>query len=211
MKGLAGESARSSLTSLLLLSLSLTSNCQQVPTVKTTSGLLRGFTPYPNVFAYLGIPYAQPPIGDLRFAPPQPFRVNNASTTIDCFSVSPGCFQLGFISAFSDRETGIAESEDSLSINIVRSKQAPQLLAERETDAEVQWKPTDSNKPLPVMIFLYGGGFTSGANGMFQYSGVEFVAEQKDIIFATIKSAAFEPRWVTIDQLRCLPSLLATE
>jgi carboxylesterase type B len=37
------------------------------------------------------------------------------------------------------------------------------------------------------MIFLYGGGFTEGANGLPGYSGVNFVAAQKDIIFVSIK------------------------
>lgn len=37
------------------------------------------------------------------------------------------------------------------------------------------------------MIFLYGGGFIEGANGMPAYNGAEFVAEQKDIIYVTIK------------------------
>lgn len=110
-------------TCFLLLSLLLPSNCQQVPIVNTTSGLLRGFSPYPGVHAYLGIPFAEPPIGDLRFTPPQPFKASNA--TVDCYDVTPGCFQLNYITAFSDRSTGTAESEDMLSINVVCPSQKP--------------------------------------------------------------------------------------
>lgn len=110
---------RPSLSCLLLSSLFLTGNCHKVPIINTTSGVLRGFTPYPNVHAYLGIPYAQPPVGELRFAPPQPFKVDNASGPRDCYASSPGCFQLTYITAFSDRSTGTAESEDMMSINIV--------------------------------------------------------------------------------------------
>ena len=51
----------------------------------------------------------------------------------------------------------------------------------------MQWKPADAKKDYPVLIFLYGGGFTEGANGMPQYNGLELVAEQNDIILATIK------------------------
>ncbi|KAH8672755.1 Alpha/Beta hydrolase protein [Tricladium varicosporioides] len=157
---------RGGFASCLSLLISFT-DAQQVPIIHTTSGLLRGFTAFSDVQAYLGIPYAQPPIGDLRFSPPQPFQGNNASVK-NCFTSTAGCFQQQYITAFSDRSTGISESEDMLSINI--------------------WKPTNTNstKSLPVMIFLYGGGFSSGANAMPQYDGSQFVAEQKDIIVATI-------------------------
>jgi carboxylesterase type B len=101
-----------------LLLLFLPSLITSQPLVNTISGVLRGFSPYPNVNAYLGIPYAQPPIGALRFAPPQPYKPNNTSIR-DCYDVSPGCFQLTYSTAFADRSTGIAESEDVMSINIV--------------------------------------------------------------------------------------------
>jgi para-nitrobenzyl esterase len=100
------------------LLLALPSFITSQPLVNTTSGLLRGFTPYPNIYAYLGIPYAQPSIDALRFAPPQPYKPTNSSTR-DCYDVSPGCFQLTYSTAFADRSTGIAESEDMMSINIV--------------------------------------------------------------------------------------------
>jgi hypothetical protein len=56
------------------------------------------------------------------------------------------------------------------------------------TDVTIQSTPPSSNATLPVLIFLYGGGFGSGANGMPAYSGVNFVSAQKDVIFASIKS-----------------------
>ncbi|KAF2106962.1 Alpha/Beta hydrolase protein [Lophiotrema nucula] len=155
-----------SLVTFLSLFLPVLVACQQAPTVQTTSGLLQGSYPHKDVTAYLGIPYAQPPIGDLRFAPPQPLPATNGSQVRDCYRSSPGCFQLDYITAFADRSTGIAESEDMLSINI--------------------WKPTNANGSLPVMIFIHGGAFTSGANGMTAYNGLEFVKRQKDIIFASI-------------------------
>ncbi|KAG9244489.1 hypothetical protein BJ878DRAFT_67518 [Calycina marina] len=113
----------------------------RVPIVNTTSGL-RGFSPYPDVAAYIGIPYSQPPVGSL-------------------------CCQFEFVTAFADHSTGIAESEDMF-INI--------------------WKPSSSNSTalLPLVVFLYGGAFIQGTNGVPEYNGPSFVAEQ-DIIFACIK------------------------
>ena len=116
---------------ILSLTVVLALSDEQVPLVNTTSGLLQGFSPRPNVHAYLGIPYAEPPVGDLRFAPPKPFKANSSQPR-ECFDSSPGCFQLTYVTAFSDRSTGTAESEDMMSINIVRVNL--QFLAVKEAD-----------------------------------------------------------------------------
>ncbi|KAF2734790.1 alpha/beta-hydrolase [Polyplosphaeria fusca] len=157
-----------SLVTLFLFSLSSIAHSLDIPLVKTTSGTLQGIAQHKDVLAYLGIPYAQPPMGALRFAPPQPLVAANSSQVLDSYRSSPGCFQFTYETAFADRSTGYAESEDMLSINI--------------------WKPThkNSSEGLPVMIFLHGGGFTSGANGMPQYSGLEFVKRERDVIFASV-------------------------
>jgi len=60
-------------------------------TVQTTSGLVNGHSAadHPQVSEYLGIPFAQPPIGDLRFAPPQKYAGNSTinGTTYVCVAV----------------------------------------------------------------------------------------------------------------------------
>ena len=61
-------------------------------TVKTASGSVEGHpsTLYPEVSEYLGIPYAKPPVGDLRFAAPRKFEANGTST-IKAAQYGPDC------------------------------------------------------------------------------------------------------------------------
>ena len=135
--------------------------------VNTSSGTYRGFSPYPSVHAYYGIPFAAPPIGDLRFAPPQPYHPSDWSIK-DATQIRPACFQTLHTNAFLDKNSGVSESEDCLTLNV--------------------WAPAEKKgKALPVLIFLYGGAFTEGSAGLQQYSGIPFVSEQEDIIMITIK------------------------
>jgi para-nitrobenzyl esterase len=92
---------------------------------------------------FLGIPYAKPPTGDLRFAPPQPAAAWSAMR--DATAFGPGCPQpSGTLSA-----TGTID-EDCLSVNV--------------------YSPADTgDKALPVMVFIHGGAFTTGASS--QYDG----------------------------------------
>lgn len=117
--------------------------------VATTSGAIAGTGVDGNVRAYLGIPYAAPPVGDLRWAAPRPVTwqgVRNADRT------GPECIQVlrphGINHYFGEEAT----SEDCLYMNI--------------------WAP--EAKPaakLPVVVFIYGGGFTIGSSGMPNYGG----------------------------------------
>ena len=108
---------------------------ESTPTVHTTLGVVSGVVldAYNlNVSAYLGIPYAAPPIGDLRFAKPQP--ANPWTGVFDASDYGPDCPQPR--TPFSDS----SENEDCLSLNVY----VPQV---------------ESDVPLPVMISIAGGGF----------------------------------------------------
>ena len=150
----------------LLVGYTIVSCSQDALMVNTTVGILKGFSAYPQVHAYLGIPFAMPPVGSLRFAPPQP-NIANRSSVLDATQESSGCYQIMYLSPFADKSTGTAESEDCLSINI--------------------WKPAQQKQLLPVLIWLYGGAFVSGSNSEPQYNGVKLIAEQNDIILVSIK------------------------
>jgi hypothetical protein len=89
-------------------------------TVQTTNGTIQGGKcDSTDVDYYFSIPFAQPPIGDLRFAAPQPF-VSSFRGTLDGTSPAPSCIQ--FSSSYA--ETG-PQSEDwyvrSLSLDIQRA------------------------------------------------------------------------------------------
>ncbi|WP_193072561.1 carboxylesterase/lipase family protein [Pseudomonas sp. FME51] len=102
--------------------------------VQTAGGELSGFEADENTWQFLGIPYAQPPLGDLRWRAPQPAEpwngTRDAVAWSDQAAQNPGLERFG--------EGGM--SEDSLYLNVTAPK-----------DAE----------GLPVMVWFHGGGFTS--------------------------------------------------
>jgi carboxylesterase type B len=132
--------------------------------VNTTSGLFRGYSPYPGVEAYLGIPYAARPVGDLRWQPPQSYAPDDAGTIRNATDPYSGCYQVLFNTALNDKVTGTREAEDCLFLSV--------------------WKPANhdpnSRTKLPVLLWVYGGGFAQGASN--PNDGVDFVSQQGDII-----------------------------
>lgn len=117
--------------------------------VSTTSGAVAGNGGDDGVRTYLGIPFAAPPIGDLRWAAPQPIAwrgVRHADRT------GPECIQVlrpHDINHYFGEE---ATSEDCLTMNI--------------------WAPAaPPAAKLPVVVFIYGGGFTIGSSGLPNYGG----------------------------------------
>ncbi|XP_046493230.1 esterase E4-like isoform X1 [Neodiprion pinetum] len=134
------------------------------PEVTICQGILRGkiLTTYSNrsVSAFLGIPYAQPPIGNLRFA--NPVAADGWKGTRNATVDSNECPQ---ISLFSKKING---DEDCLYLNVY----TPQL-------------PKNSiSRLLPVMVFFHGGEFIIGSDTSSVY-GPEFLLD-KDVILVTL-------------------------
>lgn len=116
-------------------------------TVETTSGTAIGFSPTPNISAFFGIPYAAPPIDDLRFMPPQPAR--KSSKPINATSFGPICIQYAWKTPLSEFKPNRTESEDCLSLNIwVPSR---------------RMKKAKVGKGLPSMVWLHGGAHSEGS------------------------------------------------
>ncbi|XP_013141551.1 PREDICTED: cholinesterase 1-like [Papilio polytes] len=108
-----------------------------------------------KIFSFKGIPYAQPPLGDLRFKaplPPKPW-----SGVRDAKKLGNNCHQYDVF-----QQKFIPGSEDCLYINVFSPNITP-------------------TKPLPVMVWIHGGGFTSGS-GTDEMYGPEYLLRQDVIL-----------------------------
>ncbi|KAK8847567.1 hypothetical protein IAR55_005426 [Kwoniella newhampshirensis] len=112
---------------------------------------------------YLGIPFAQPPVGDLRFAPPQSYIYN--------FSVTAQRQPSACLQDPSGSIGASIQSEDCLYLNVF----APQ-------------GANATSVYLPVMVWIYGGSFTSGSASQYNASFLEAYAAQtgKPFIFVAL-------------------------
>ncbi len=132
------------------------------PRVTVAQGVLEG-TVDTGVNIFLGVPFAAPPVGDLRWAPPKP-PASWGSQPRQAKAFGPACTQTlapgGRAQWTSEYMTpeGPGVSEDCLYLNI--------------------WTPADlagAARPapsLPVLFYIYGGGFNEGSGAVAVYNGV---------------------------------------
>jgi para-nitrobenzyl esterase len=132
---------RASRAAVVVFALAACSNSNPLD-VTVDSGPLHGVdSGTGNIRAFLGIPYAAPPVGDLRWRAPQP--VAKWSGTLQATHVGLQCPQLLSYS-------GPSYDEDCLYLNV--------------------WSPTGAHD-LPVMVWLHGGAFIFGSGGDKWYQG----------------------------------------
>src|ERR1022692_1743765 len=125
----------------------------------TESGAIAGVRES-GLNVYKGVPFAAPPVGDLRWRPPAHAAPWTGTRKTDAFA--PACMQTG---VSMPGETPPAVSEDCLYLNI--------------------WTPAKSpQKPLPVIVWIYGGGLINGSASMPLYWGDQLA--QKSVIVVTI-------------------------
>ncbi len=129
---------------------------QNLPIVKTQSGLVQGIRE-DGVTVFKGIPYAKPPLGELRWRAPQPLE--HWPGTYKATEFGHDCMQAPILSDDAPLRTSL--SEDCLFLNI--------------------WKPKgEQTTPLPVLVWIYGGGFVNGGSSPAMFSGHEFA--KQDIV-----------------------------
>lgn len=128
------------------------------------SGSLAGTGLPSGVRAYLGVPFAAPPVRELRWRPPQP--LTRWEGTYHADRAAPECIQTLRAHDINHYFGEEATSEDCLYLNI--------------------WAPTQrpGASPVPVVVWIYGGGFTIGSASMANYSGEQLAS--KGVVYVAL-------------------------
>ncbi|HLG86652.1 MAG TPA: carboxylesterase family protein [Alphaproteobacteria bacterium] len=138
----------------LAVSLAVADVAAAAPVATIDSGQLTGKIEG-GADAFLGIPFARPPVGSLRWRPPQPPAAWIGAR--QATSYGPDCMQIPMSSAPGP---GFANptSEDCLYVNV--------------------WTPSRRpSKTMPVMVWIYGGAFIMGAGSYPDYDGAHFAED----------------------------------
>ncbi len=139
--------------------------------IQIENGRLLGvLTPDSQVIAYKGIPYAQPPLDELRWRPPQPLT-GRWKKVLYAQDFGPHCLQSTGYADMVFHDPG--PSEDCLTLNVwaPASTLAPHSTRKGSADAH----------GLPVMVWIYGGVFASGGTSEARQDG-QFLARRGVIV-----------------------------
>jgi para-nitrobenzyl esterase len=130
--------------------------------VKVTGGTLEGAADRSTgVRSFKGVPFAAPPVGELRWKPPQPAGSWQGVRRADKFG--PRCMQRPVFGDMNFRSDGMGE--DCLYLNV--------------------WTPAGSARErLPVLVYFYGGGFVAGDGSEPRYDGASMA--RKGIVAVTV-------------------------
>jgi para-nitrobenzyl esterase len=131
--------------------------------VKTANGILAGIN-QSGIRVFKGVPFAAPPVGDLRWREPQPVKNWQGVRKADKFA--PRAMQRALFGDMGFRSQGM--SEDCLYLNIW----TPATAAQSATDR------------LPVLVYFYGGGFAAGDGSEPRYDGDSMA--RKGIVAITV-------------------------
>ncbi len=153
--------------------------------VRTEKGLVSGVTTAGGaVEVYAGIPYAKPPVGDLRWQAPQ--EAESWDGVLVCDRFAPMSMQktnlpiynsLTRIIGYHDYRISLKDnfippvSEDSLYLNV--------------------WKPTGEVHGLPVLVYIHGGSLQTGQSWYSDYNGTSFAKEGIIVVSLSYRLGVF--------------------
>ena len=136
------------ISSLLVLTVLTWNACAaEQPVVQVQSGSVQGAIEY-NMQVFKGIPYAAPPVGDLRWIPPQPAA--KWSGTLDASQFGFACPQ-PYVKNLSSG-LGLPGNEDCLKLNV--------------------FTPHKPGQKLPVMVWIHGGGLIVDGSSDKQFTPI---------------------------------------
>ena len=126
-------------------------------TVRVAQGTLHGQTTGP-ITAFKGVPFAAPPVGDLRWRPPAPPPAWRGVREASAYG--PMCMQMRAVPADTN------QSEDCLTLNV--------------------WTPASAKggQKLPVMVWIHGGSFTGGSGSSPIYDGTHLA--ERGVVLVTV-------------------------
>jgi para-nitrobenzyl esterase len=133
--------------------------------VKTRAGFISGYHS-DSIYVFKGIPFAQPPVGDKRWKPP--VREESWNDTLSCTEFGPSPVQ-------NDPKPFRMWTEEFIT---------PNSLSEDCLHLNVWTGATRPDEKLPVLVWIYGGGFVSGSGACAVYDGTELAKE--GIVYVTI-------------------------
>jgi para-nitrobenzyl esterase len=134
--------------------------CGSSTVASTSQGKVQGKVESNGVVAFKGIPYAAPPVADLRYMPPQPAKPWKGTLKALEFGKAEAQPKGGIADA-----SGFAQSEDCLTLNV--------------------WTPKVDKSKRPVMVWIHGGGFTNGTGAEPIYDGAG-LAKRGDVDVVTL-------------------------
>ncbi len=132
----------------------------QITSAETSLGVANGFVTDEGVVAFLGLPFAEAPVGELRFRPPVP--VESWDGPLDASEFGPACPQ----PVEPGQKLYQDQSEDCLTLNV--------------------WTPSADGGKRPVMVWVHGGGWIYEGTEDPLYSGAKLAA-RGDVVVVSME------------------------